>query len=158
MTDSAAGAPEAPQGAPAAPQIQHNIRIVTLASGEQIICNFSQVREDDKFVAYQMLYPLITELEVEGTEGAPDAVYRVNYRRWNVFTPFEDFRINPQHVVTAMPPNNEIMTNYVQKLKDAGVDLSFLPNNGEDILNGGGTTGESSAAAATEGPVAGSTS
>tara|TARA_B100000287_G_scaffold337527_1_gene323379 strand:+ start:1094 stop:1564 length:471 start_codon:yes stop_codon:yes gene_type:complete len=156
MTDSAAGAPEAPQGAPAAPQIQHNIRIVTLASGEQIICNFSQVREDDKFVAYQMLYPLITELEVEGTEGAPDAVYRVNYRRWNVFTPYEDFRINPQHVVTAMPPNNEIMTNYVQKLKDAGVDLSFLPNNGEDILNAGGTTGESSAAAATTGPVAGS--
>ena len=156
MTDSAAGAPEAPQGAPAAPQIQHNIRIVTLASGEQIICNFSQVREDDKFVAYQMLYPLITELEVEGTEGAPDAVYRVNYRRWNVFTPFEDFRINPQHVVTAMPPNNEIMTNYVQKLKDAGVELSFLPNNGEDILNAGGTTGESSAAAATTGPVAGS--
>tara|TARA_B100000029_G_scaffold369309_1_gene363140 strand:+ start:1812 stop:2282 length:471 start_codon:yes stop_codon:yes gene_type:complete len=156
MTDSAAGAPEAPQGAPAAPQIQHNIRIVTLASGEQIICNFSQVREDDKFVAYQMLYPLVTELEVEGTEGAPDAVYRVNYRRWNVFTPYEDFRINPQHVVTAMPPNNEIMTNYVQKLKDAGVDLSFLPNNGEDILNAGGTTGESSAAAATTGPVAGS--
>ena len=156
MTDSAAGAPEAPQGAPAAPQIQHNIRIVTLASGEQIICNFSQVREDDKFVAYQMLYPLITELEVEGTEGAPDAVYRVNYRRWNVFTPYEDFRINPQHVVTAMPPNQEIMTNYVQKLKDAGVDLSFLPNNGEDILNAGGTTGESSAAAATTGPVAGS--
>ena len=156
MTDSAAGAPEAPQGAPAAPQIQHNIRIVTLASGEQIICNFSQVREDDKFVAYQMLYPLITELEVEGTEGAPDAVYRVNYRRWNVFTPFEDFRINPQHLVTAMPPNNEIMTNYVQKLKDAGVDLSFLPNNGEDFLNAGGTTGESSAAAASTGPVAGS--
>ena len=156
MTDSAAGAPEAPQGAPAAPQIQHNIRIVTLASGEQIICNFSQVREDDKFVAYQMLYPLITELEVEGTEGAPDAVYRVNYRRWNVFTPYEDFRINPQHVVTAMPPNVEIMTNYVQKLKDAGVDLGFLPNNGEDILNAGGTTGESSAAAATTGPVAGS--
>ena len=150
MTDSAAGAQSAP--------IQHNIRIVTLASGENVICNFSQVREEDKFVAYQMLYPLITELEVEGKEGSPDAVYRVNYRRWNVFTPYEDFRLNPQHVVTAMPPNNEIMVNYVQKLKEAGVDLSFLPNNGEDILNGGGTTGESSAAAATTGPVAGSTS
>ena len=151
MTDSAAGAQSAP--------IQHNIRIVTLASGENVICNFSQVREDDKFVAYQMLYPLITELEVEGVEGTPEATYRVNYRRWNVFTPYEDFRLNPQHVVTAMPPNNEIMTNYVQKLKEAGVDLSFLPNNGEDILNGGaGTTGESSTAAATEGPVASSTS
>ena len=150
MTDSAAGAASAP--------IQHNIRIVTLASGENVICNFSQVREEDKFVAYQMLYPLITELEVEGVEGTPEATYRVNYRRWNVFTPYEDFRLNPQHVVTAMPPNNEIMVNYVQKLKEAGVDLSFLPNNGEDILNGGGTTGESSAAAATTGPVAGSTS
>ena len=150
MTDSAAGAASAP--------IQHNIRIVTLASGENVICNFSQVREDDKFVAYQMLYPLITELEVEGVEGTPEATYRVNYRRWNVFTPYEDFRLNPQHVVTAMPPNNEIMVNYVQKLKEAGVDLSFLPNNGEDILNGGGTTGESSAAAATAGPVGSSTS
>ena len=150
MTDSAAGAASAP--------IQHNIRIVTLASGENVICNFSQVREDDKFVAYQMLYPLITELEVEGVEGTPEATYRVNYRRWNVFTPYEDFRLNPQHVVTAMPPNNEIMVNYVQKLKEAGVVLSFLPNNGEDILNGGGTTGESSAAAATAGPVDSSTS
>ena len=150
MTDSAAGAQSAP--------IQHNIRIVTLASGENVICNFSQVREDDKFVAYQMLYPLITELEVEGKDGSPEATYRVNYRRWNVFTPYEDFRLNPQHVVTAMPPNQEIMTNYVQKLKEAGVDLSFLPNNGEDILNGGGTTGESSAAAATAGPVGSSTS
>ena len=150
MTDSAAGAASAP--------IQHNIRIVTLASGENVICNFSQVREDDKFVAYQMLYPLITELEVEGVDGSPDATYRVNYRRWNVFTPYEDFRLNPQHVVTAMPPNQEIMVNYVQKLKEAGVDLSFLPNNGEDILNGGGTTGESSAAAATAGPVGSSTS
>jgi len=150
MTDSAAGAQSAP--------IQHNIRIVTLASGENVICNFSQVREDDKFVAYQMLYPLITELEVEGKDGSPEATYRVNYRRWNVFTPYEDFRLNPQHVVTAMPPNQEIMVNYVQKLKEAGVDLSFLPNNGEDILNGGGTTGESSAAAATAGPVGSSTS
>ena len=131
---------------------------MTLASGENVICNFSQVREDDKFVAYQMLYPLITELEVEGVDGSPDATYRVNYRRWNVFTPYEDFRLNPQHVVTAMPPNQEIMVNYVQKLKEAGVDLSFLPNNGEDILNGGGTTGESSAAAATAGPVGSSTS
>tara|TARA_B100000579_G_scaffold80061_1_gene62209 strand:- start:1391 stop:1873 length:483 start_codon:yes stop_codon:yes gene_type:complete len=160
MTDSAATATPPVEGGqqPAAPQIQHNIRIVTLASGENVICNFTQVREEDKFVAYQMLYPLITTLTVDGEEGSPDASYRVDYRRWNVFTPYEDFRINPQHVVTAMPPNLEIMTNYVQKLKDAGVDLGFLPNNGEDILNGGGTTGESSAAAATAGPVGSSPS
>ena len=73
-----------------------------------------------------------------------------NYR-WNVFTPYEDFRLNPSHVVTAMPPNQDILVNYVAKLKEAGVDLSFIPDNGEEILNG--TDGNRWCAAETSGPV-----
>jgi len=134
-------------------QITHNIRIVTIQTGENIICNFTQVREEDKFVAYQLLYPLVMNLESDGEE---DGNYRVNYRRWNVFTPYEDFRLNPSSVVTAMPPNQDILVNYVAKLKEAGVDLSFIPNNGEDILNG--TDGNRGAAAETSGPVAASVS
>ena len=114
-------------------QINHNIRIITIQTGENIICNFTQVREEDKFVAYQLLYPLVMNLE---SDGEQDGNYRVNYRRWNVFTPYEDFRLNPSHVVTAMPPNQDILVNYVAKLKEAGVDLSFIPDNGEEILNG----------------------
>ena len=38
--------------------IEHNVRIIHLMTGEHIICNFTQIREEDKFVAYQMLYPL----------------------------------------------------------------------------------------------------
>lgn len=134
-------------------QINHNIRIITIQTGENIICNFTQVREEDKFVAYQLLYPLVMNLE---SDGEDDGNYRVNYRRWNVFTPYEDFRLNPSHVVTAMPPNQDILVNYVAKLKEAGVDLSFIPDNGEEILNG--TDGNRGAAAETSGPVAASVS
>ena len=129
-------------------QINHNIRIITIQTGENIICNFTQVREEDKFVAYQLLYPLVMNLE---SDEEQDGNYRVNYRRWNVFTPYEDFRLNPSHVVTAMPPNQDILVNYVAKLKEAGVDLSFIPDNGEEILNG--TDGNRGAAAETSGPV-----
>ena len=134
-------------------QINHNIRIITIQTGENIICNFTQVREEDKFVAYQLLYPLVMNLE---SDAEQDGNYRVNYRRWNVFTPYEDFRLNPSHVVTAMPPNQDILVNYVAKLKEAGVDLSFIPDNGEEILNG--TDGNRGAAAETSGPVATSVS
>ena len=55
-------------------QINHNIRIVTIQTGENIICNFTQVREEDKFVAYQLLYPLVMNLE---SDAEQDGNYRV---------------------------------------------------------------------------------
>ena len=121
-----------------------------MISGEHIICNFGQIREEDKFVAYQLLYPLSLSL----TEGENET-FNVTYRRWNPYTPFEDHRINPSQVVSAMPPAEDILKNYVAKLDEAGIDLSFLPNNGNDIL--GRTDGEPTkepTSATTEGPVA----
>ena len=131
-------------------QIKHNIRVVHLTTGEHVVCNFGQIREEDKFVAYQFLYPLTLSL----SEGDGET-FNVTYRRWNPFTPYEDHRVNPQHVLAAMPPAEDILQNYVAKLKEAGIDLSFLPNNGKDIL--GITDGEPTqepTSAATEGPVA----
>ena len=139
---------ETPQQPPVT--IEHNIRVVHLITGDHIVCNFGQIREEDKFVAYQFLYPLTLSL----SEGEGDT-FNVTYRRWNPFTPYEDHRVNPQHVVSAMPPAEDILRNYVAKLEEAGIDLSFLPNKGNDIL--GRTDGESTqepTSAATEGPVA----
>ena len=144
---------ETPQTDPAA-TIDHNIRVVHLTTGEHIIANFGQVREEDKFVAYQLLYPLTLSL----TEGEGET-FNVTYRRWNPFTPYEDHRINPATVVSSMPPADDILKNYVGKLAEAGIDLSFLPNNGNDIL--GITDGEPTqepTGATTEGPVATGTS
>ena len=36
--------------------------------------------------------------------------------------------------MSAMPPAEDILRNYVAKLNEAGIDMSFLPNNGKDIL------------------------
>ena len=132
-------------------KIEHNIRVIHVITGEHIICNFGQIREDDKFVAYQLLYPLSLSLS-EGDEGQ----FNVTYRRWNPYTPYEDHRINPTSVLSAMPPADDILKNYVAKLAEAQIDLSFLPNNGKDIL--GTTDGEQEpTGATTEGPVATST-
>ena len=139
---------ETPQDPPVA--IEHNIRVVHLVTGEHIICNFGQIREEDKFVAYQLLYPLTLSL----TEGDGET-FNVTYRRWNPFTPYEDHRINPATVLSSMPPADDILKNYVGKLAEAQIDLSFLPNDGKDIL--GITDGQPTpepASAATEGPVA----
>ena len=128
--------------------IDHNIRVVHLTTGEHVICNFGQVQEQDKFVAYQLLFPLSLSLS-----EAEDGSFNVTYRRWNPYTPSEDHRVNPTTVIAAMPPAQDILTNYVSKLKEAGVDLSFLPNNGNDIL--GITDGQPEpTGATTEGPVA----
>ena len=137
---------ETPQQPPVT--IEHNIRVVHLTTGEHIICNFGQIREEDKFVAYQLLYPLTLTL----SEGENET-FNVTYRRWNPFTPYEDHRINPTSVVSAMPPADDILKNYVAKLAEANIDLSFLPNNGKDIL--GITDGSKEpTSATTEGPVA----
>ena len=139
---------ETPQQPPVS--IEHNIRVVHLTTGEHIICNFGQIREEDKFVAYQFLYPLALTL----SEGENEQ-FNVTYRRWNPYTPYEDHRVNPSSVVSAMPPAEDILRNYVAKLNEAGIDMSFLPNNGKDIL--GITDGEPTqepTSAVTEGPVA----
>ena len=138
---------ETPQQPPVT--IEHNIRVVHLITGEHIICNFGQIREEDKFVAYQFLYPLTLSLsEAEGE------TFNVTYRRWNPFTPYEDHRVNPQQVMSAMPPAEDILRNYVAKLDEAGIDLSFLPNNGNDILGrSNGEPTQEPTSAATEGPV-----
>ena len=132
--------------------VEHNIRVVHVVTGEHVICNFGQIREEvdgeQKFVAYQLLYPLVLTLS-----ESEDQTFNVTYRRWNPYTPYEDHRINPTSVIAAMPPADDILKNYVAKLAEASVDLSFLPNNGNDIL--GITDGQQEpTGATTEGPVA----
>lgn len=126
--------------------VEHNIRVLKLITGEDVICNFTQIREEDKFTAYQLLYPLVLSLQEMQQEGEEET-YSVRFRRWNPYTPYEDHRVNPSGVLSAMPPSPDILQNYVAKLKNSGVDLSFLPNNGAEIL------GETTQSATTEGPV-----
>ena len=147
---------------PSAPTtIEHNIRIVQFTTGDHVVANFAQVKDPEdetRIVAYQLLFPLLLGLTENGTDANDQTQYNITYRRWNPYTPYEDHRVQISSVISAMPPAQDILVNYVTKLKEAGVDLSFLPNNGNDIL--GITDGEPKepTGAATEGPVAAGTS
>jgi len=141
-------------------QIDHNIRIVQFTTGDHVVANFAQVKDpedENRIVAYQLLFPLLLGLVENGTDANDQTQYNITYRRWNPYTPYEDHRVQINSVISAMPPAQDILVNYVNKLKEAGVDLSFLPNNGNDIL--GITDGEPKepTGAATEGPVAAGT-
>ena len=63
--------------------INHNIRVAQLVTGESIICNFTQVKEEEKFVGYQVLYPLALTLSANPTETGGEETYSVTYRRWS---------------------------------------------------------------------------
>ena len=129
--------------------INHNIRVIHLITGEDVICNFTQLKDDEeKFVGYQVLYPLVLSLSPGQQDENGNDTYSVGYRRWNPYTPYEDHRIAPNAVISAMPPSEDILVNYINRLKEANVDLSFLPNNGDDII------GKTTESAITEGPVA----
>ena len=44
----------------------HNVRIVSLANRERVLCMFGEVRSEDKekVVGYRMLYPYLLELSL----------------------------------------------------------------------------------------------
>ena len=109
--------------------IEHNIRVINIITGEHVICNFGQIREEvdgeQKFVAYQLLYPLSLSITEGPNDDNGQETFNVTYRRWNPYTPYEDHRINPTSVISAMPPAEDILKNYVLKLKDANICLLY---------------------------------
>jgi len=112
------------------PNLSHNVRIVHTITGEYLVCDITQIKEENQFLGYRLLYPLKLII----SEDSGDGTLTVNYRRWNPFTPYEDYRISPQAIISVMPPEKDVLVNYVKQLKDGGADLSFLPDGGKEFL------------------------
>ena len=95
----------------------HNIRIVSLVTGEKVLCLFGEVRDaDEKVVGYRMLYPYVLSLgEVKDDGSIP-----INYSRWCPFSPVEEHRMSGDHIISVVFPDNTILDNYAEKLKEAG--------------------------------------
>ena len=109
-----------------APEIPHNVRVIHMITGEHVICNFTQVREEDKFVAYQCLYPLVLSLQTGEKDENGNESFQVGYRRWNPYSPYEDHRINPASVVSALPPAVDILRNYVETVSYTHLTLPTI--------------------------------
>ena len=96
----------------------HNIRIVTLTTGERVLAMFGEVRgEDDKVVGYRIVYPYLLSLG----EPQEDGNIPIHYTRWCPFSPIEEHRLSGEHIISVVFPDNNILDNFVLRLKEYGL-------------------------------------
>ena len=113
----------------------HNVRVVTLVTGERVLCLFGGVRDENdttKVTAYRLIYPFVLTL------GKPneDGTIPINYTRFNPFSPFEEHIVAGEHIISVVLPDAQIFENFREKLIEAGIkdEQIFYPeeNNGNN--------------------------
>ena len=116
----------------------HNIRVVNLTTGENVLCMFGEVRseEDEKVIGYRMLYPYTLSLGAENTDGT----IPISYTRWCPFSPVEEHRLGGEHIISVVYPDNGIVDNFANRLREVGLtdEQIFFPN--DEVTDG--TEGE----------------
>ena len=118
----------------------HNVRIVTLSTAERVLCMFGEVKNDEeKVVGYRLVYPYLLGLGQINEDGTVP----INYSRWCPYSPIEDHRISGEHLLTVGYPDNNILSNYADRLKEIGLK-------DEQIFYEEKTDGDSSESTATE--------
>ena len=91
----------------------HNVRIVTLSTAERVLCMFGEVKNDEeKVVGYRLVYPYLLGLGQINEDGTVP----INYSRWCHYSPIEDHRISGEHILTVVYPDNNILSNYAERL------------------------------------------
>ena len=114
----------------------HNIRIVTLTTAERVLCMFGEVRgeEDNKVVGYRIVYPYLLSLG----EPQEDGNIPIHYTRWCPFSPIEEHRLSGEHIISVVFPDNNILDNFVLRLKEYGLteEQIFYPEEAPDGSEG----------------------
>ena len=97
----------------------HNIRIVNLATGDNVLCMFGDIKEPDgdKVVGYRMIYPYTLTLGKENADGT----IPINYARWCPFSPIEEHRLGGEHIISVVYPDNNILENFANRLREIGL-------------------------------------
>ena len=96
----------------------HNIRIVNLATGDNVLCMFGEVRDDnEKVIGYRMLYPYTLSLGKEKEDGT----IPISYTRWCPFSPVEEHRLGGEHIISVVYPDNGIVDNFANRLRQVGL-------------------------------------
>ena len=97
----------------------HNIRIVNLATGDNVLCMFGDIKEPegDKVIGYRMIYPYTLTLGKENEDGT----IPINYARWCPFSPIEEHRLGGEHIISVVYPDNNILENFANRLREIGL-------------------------------------
>ena len=104
----------------------HNIRVVNLTTGDNVLCMFGEVRgEEDKVIGYRMLYPYKLSLGEEKEDGT----IPISYTRWCPFSPVEEHRLGGEHIISVVFPDNNIVDNFAGRLREIGMteEQIFFP-------------------------------
>ena len=64
-----------------------------------------------------MVYPYLLTLG----ELNDDGTIPINYSRWCPYSPIEDHRISGEHIISVVYPDNNIVKNYADRLKEIGL-------------------------------------
>ena len=134
MTEQTAAQEQQPQKL----KTNHNIRIVNLTTGDNVLCMFGDVRDEqdnNKVVGYRMVYPYTLTLGNENEDGT----IPINYSRWCPFSPVEEHRMGGEHIISVVYPDNNILDNFANRLREIGLtdEQIFYPEEAPD-----GTEGE----------------
>ena len=97
----------------------HNVRIVNLATGDNVLCMFGDIKEPegDKVIGYRMIYPYTLSLGKENEDGT----IPINYSRWCPFSPVEEHRLGGEHIISVVYPDNGIVDNFANRLREVGL-------------------------------------
>ena len=114
----------------------HNVRIVNLANGDNVLCIFGELRneeDENKVVGYKMVYPFKLSL---GEVNKDNGTIPINYQRWCPFSPVEEHRLGGEHIISVVFPDNNILDNFVNRLKGVGIQEDQIfwedPQNGDN--------------------------
>ena len=114
----------------------HNVRIVNLANGDNVLCIFGELRneeDENKVVGYKMVYPFKLSL---GEVNKDNGTIPINYQRWCPFSPVEEHRLGGEHIISVVYPDNNILDNFVNRLKGVGIQEDQIfwedPQNGDN--------------------------
>ena len=97
----------------------HNVRIVNLATGDNVLCMFGDIKEPegDKVIGYRMIYPYVLSLGKENEDGT----IPISYTRWCPFSPVEEHRLGGEHIISVVYPDNGIVDNFANRLRQLGL-------------------------------------
>ncbi len=111
----------------------HFVRVVKIVTGENILCLFADLKNDnEEVVGYRLIYPFVLNLGETQENGA----ITIHYTRWCPYSPQEEHKIGGDKIISVVYPDNEILDNYVDKLTALGVrmeDIYFEPKPSSEV-------------------------
>lgn len=93
------------------------VKVLTLITGEQLICSLSEVIDNDKPICLLMQNPYVIKLipSVDVNEEGQPTAFTVNYTKWMPCSADNQFRIGYNSVVCVGDPDPQIADTYMSK-------------------------------------------